>query len=332
MVNKTQRNSFLFSLKWFFYLLYIVGVGQDLIKKFYKTDAFHPFEWYHTKQTNPFLTYEGTDTQLKLKEESEDVVGEKDVFSLPSPTLGGSMTKVLLKTTTLSGFINQNIEECSQRGYMVNPRTDLGSVEITLYIKHLTGTAQYQLGGPTCFDSPQGCQGMQYLGILKSNGYARLAKKQWFPSGVDYDDSEVSVSPSITGRWVGLKLCIIILDKDRVRIEQYYDDSDMQNNWRPVNSRFDNNNWGNFARRCGALEGKDGQALGFKMPNIMLLGVIGSSSFQIKKGSIRAIMNTKDDTSIPLPTFGEGSTLRIVADPPVQGPHTDTTDDWDDDP
>lgn len=306
-----------------------MGVGQDSIKKIYKTDASHPFEWYLNKSTYLYLTYEGTDTLLKLKTEDETVVGEKDVFSLPTPTTGGTKTKVMLKSTTLSGFINQNISECSARGYMVNPRSDFGSVEIHYYVKHISGSAVYQIGGPTCFDSAQQCQGMQYLAVLNSNGNGRLAKKQFYPSGVSYEP-EKSLSPSITGRWVGMKLCIIILDANRVRIEQYYDDSDKGNKWTLVNSRFDSNNWGHFAGRCGALEGMDGQSLGFKMPNIMLLGVVGTSSCQVKLGCIRSIMDTKDDTSIPLPSLGEGSTIRVVEDPPVQGPHTDDTDDWDD--
>lgn len=312
-----------------------MGFGQDLVKKIYKTDAAQPFEWYLTTQTNPYLTYEGTDTQLKLKEESEDDVGEKNVFSLPSPTLGGSNTKILYKSTTLTGFVNQNVEECSQRGHMVNPYTDFGSVEITYYIKHLSGSGDYRIGGPTCFDSAQGCQGMQYLSILKSNGSARLAKKQWYPSGVSYEP-EKTVSASITGRWVGVKLCIIIMDRNRVRVEQYYDDQS-RNDWRLVNSRLDLNNWGNLAGKCGAVEGMEGQSLGFKMPNVMLLGVSGTCAVQIKKASIRAIMDQPDDTSIPLPTLRQGATIdarpetpkSAFDEPSDRGIGTDT---WTDEP
>lgn len=280
--------------------------------KMYKTDANHPFEWYLNKSTADFLTYEGTDTSLKLVLEPEEV--GKDVFSLPVPTLGGTKTKVMLKSTTLSGFINTNITSASNNGHMVNPRTDFGSVEIHYYVKHISGTGAYQIGGPTCFDSPQACQGMQYLSQLRSNGFGRLAKKQWYPSGVSYEP-EKALAASITGRWVGMKLCIIIMSQGRVRIEQYYDDGDETNSWKPVNRRFDSNNWGALAGRCGALEGMEGQALDFKMPNIMLFGAIGTSACQVKKGCIRSIMDVKDDTSIPLPTEGFGSTIHIEKEP-----------------
>jgi hypothetical protein len=57
-----------------------LGIGQDGVMKKYKTDAAHPFEWYLNKSTYSFLTYEGSDTQLKLVLEDEDLVG-KDIFS-----------------------------------------------------------------------------------------------------------------------------------------------------------------------------------------------------------------------------------------------------------
>ena len=69
---------------------------------------------------------------------------------------------------------------------------------------------------------------MQYLCELKSDGQGRLLKKQWYPSGVPMTLKRHCLLQST--RWVGIKLCIIIMGPGIVRVEEYYDDGDETNN------------------------------------------------------------------------------------------------------
>jgi hypothetical protein len=125
------------------------------------------------------------------------------------------------------------------------------NVEITGYAKVISADSPtddhldwYARGSKHTPDAP--CEGSALKGWLSVAGIASWVKEIWFPGG--YTDQKDKVQAThddtpILGRWIGWKVVMYNVDKDKaVKMESYLDDQD-DNHWRKVTDLVDNGGW-----------------------------------------------------------------------------------------
>jgi hypothetical protein len=304
-----------------------MGVGSDLVKKIYKTDPDLPFEFPLSRATLPKVAYDKSNNGNQRLVELTDTA---NVFLL-SGLAGTPKTRIWWKNPShLSYHKITNSAQASGRGFMSSSQRDLGSVEIHLYFKHLEGEGDYYIGGPTGEEGPNKCSGAQYQSCISINGDVCLQKRQWYPSGVTPPSIKTITSP-IVDRWIGLKLCILIMGPNRVRIEQYVDLGDVTNNWRLTNRILDQSDWGDQGAACGSS--LPGQAIDRAAPNVTILGTMGGNVFQLKKAMVRSVIDQRDDHSVNAPSLGIGAKQVRITQPPKDPIWwTNEDDDWEDPP
>lgn len=304
-----------------------MGLGSDLVKKIYKTDPDLPFEFPLSKATIKKIAYDQSDNGNRRLEE---LVTTPNVFKLDGLP-GTRKTRIWWKNAAQHSFSHiVNNKFLSGRGFMGSSQRDLGSVEIHFYFKHLSGTGDYYIGGPTGLEGPNKCAGAQYQCCISTAGDTWLTKRQWYPSGFTPAEKRSLVGP-LLNRWIGLKLCIIIMGPDRVRIEQYVDQGDVTNTWQLANRRLDQSDWGDQGQTCGS--DKPGQAIDWASPNVTICGTAGGNVFELKKAMVRCIIDQRDDHTIKAPSLGIGAkSVRQVQPPEDPIWWTNEPDDWEDPP
>jgi len=121
------------------------------------------------------------------------------------------------------------------------------NVEITGYAKVIYANPPFDLldwyarGGK--HDSLVPCEGTSLKGRLTVNGTASWIKEIWHTGGYTNERGRVQATDSIIGRWIGWKIVMYNVDKDKaVKMESYLDDKD-NNRWIKVTDLIDNGGW-----------------------------------------------------------------------------------------
>ena len=161
---------------------------------------------------------------------------------------------ISILTSNVSGSVNLNHSEDSSNGFMQNV-TDWRNIEahFYIYLEQKGDESPFKIsghGGARLSD--QACAGCAYEGSLTPAGQSQFMKAQWYPSGYAMR-SPKSVTGSIVGRWVGMKLVIITQAKRNVRMELWIDEGNVTNNWRMVDCTVDTGGWGNQGTSCGGV-------------------------------------------------------------------------------
>ena len=284
-----------------------MGFGPDGIKRIYKTDPTHPIEFFLNKSTLSTLQYDNSDNgNNRLVQTSENrfnMTGESET----------KRTRIWIKAKVqVPAVVNSAF--ASAKGHMSQRIYDCDSVENHYYIRHLSGSSYYIIGGPTLGElSGNPCAGQQYQAIITVDGKAWITKKQFHPSGYVKEIVKKSVTTNITDRWIGVKFVILQLGTSKVRLELYLDDGNVTNNWHLIDSRLDQGRWGDLGGVCGSS--LPGQALDFGMPNTMILGTGGENSFDLQNLATRCIITQRDNLSQFPPSLGEGAKFRRISQP-----------------
>lgn len=197
-------------------------------------------------------------------------------------------TKLARDRSDSHDFPTYNFNELKQRGFWDAP-TDFINYEYTIYLKHLRAKSdgdEFSLVGQSVNhdgDHHGGCGGVSNHGNIGIfNGKPRFKKEQFH---VDYETDSFGDRGigRITDRLIGMKFIKYNLN-DGVQLEIWFDQN-ADNNWELYLEKFDNNNWGDNMKKCGAL--RDGESITWGSPEMILK--CNDQEFEFSKVSVREI-------------------------------------------
>ncbi|MDP9289397.1 MAG: hypothetical protein M3P08_14540 [Thermoproteota archaeon] len=121
------------------------------------------------------------------------------------------------------------------------------NIEMTGYVKVVSDTSSsaaldwYARGRLHISSSP--CEGIAYHAGLRADGSVYWQKEIWHTGGYTDFRSNITATPSLLGRWVGLKVIMFNINNDSaVRLQTYLDDN-ATNHWKKVADVVDNGGW-----------------------------------------------------------------------------------------
>jgi hypothetical protein len=222
------------------------SAGLDVfgINKIYPTKS-EGDEWFMNMENIK------SDPRLKIGTGITDVIKNKDGSWSPTP-----QDKVILEiyTSNSSGKVNKsnmttyNLNELAKRGYWFN-ENDWTNIEMSGYFR-LNSTNDQSLGYsflPRSIDHSNdngGCGGATPIFTFGFNGELEAKKEMWHLSLISSDTEKIrDLSPSIVGKWLGLKAVIYNLPNNDVK-QEFWIDKENNGKWEKVYEFTDEGGFG----------------------------------------------------------------------------------------